>query len=190
MNKVSVWEGIQGGVYFIRTLLCCCCFAFYFIVGVWLLYSVVPASVSAAQRCESAACTPKSPPSWASLPLSIPPLYVIPEHRAELPVYRAASCYLFYTGKWKSSGRLRLFATAGTIQSLEFCRPEYRSRQSFPSPGGLPNPGIEPRSPTLQVPSLPAEPQWKPKNAGVGGLSLLQGIFPTWESNRDLLHCR
>ena len=31
----------------------------------------------------------------------------------------------------------------------------------FPSPGDLPNPGIEPRSPTLQVDSLPAEPQEK-----------------------------
>ena len=32
----------------------------------------------------------------------------------------------------------------------------------FPSPGDLPNPGIEPRSPTLQVDSLPAEPPGKP----------------------------
>ena len=32
----------------------------------------------------------------------------------------------------------------------------------FPSPGDLPNPGIKPRSPTLQVDSLPAEPQGKP----------------------------
>ena len=32
----------------------------------------------------------------------------------------------------------------------------------FPSLGDLPNPGIEPRSPTLQVDSLPAEPQGKP----------------------------
>ena len=31
----------------------------------------------------------------------------------------------------------------------------------FPSPGDLPNPGIEPRSPTLQVDSLTAEPQGK-----------------------------
>jgi len=30
----------------------------------------------------------------------------------------------------------------------------------------------------------------KPKNTGVGSLSLLQGIFPTQESNRGLLHCR
>ena len=52
------------------------------------------------------------------------------------------------------------------------------------------NPGIEPRSPTLQADSLPAEPQRKPKNTGVGSLSLLQGIFPTQELNLGLLHCR
>ena len=49
---------------------------------------------------------------------------------------------------------------------------------------------IEPRSPTLQVDSLPAEPQGKPKNTGVGSLSLLQQISPTQESNQGLLHCR
>ena len=34
---------------------------------------------------------------------------------------------------------------------------------AFPSPGDLPNPGIEPWSPSLQADSLPAEPQGKPK---------------------------
>ena len=53
-----------------------------------------------------------------------------------------------------------------------------------------PNQRIEPRSPGLQVDSLPAEPQGKPKNTGVGSLSLLQGIFPTQESNQGLLNCR
>ena len=48
----------------------------------------------------------------------------------------------------------------------------------------------QPRSSALQVDSLPAEPQGKPKNAGVGSLSLLQRIFPTQESNQGLLHCR
>ena len=33
---------------------------------------------------------------------------------------------------------------------------------SFPSAGDLPNPGVEPRSPALQVDSLPAEPPGKP----------------------------
>ena len=46
---------------------------------------------------------------------------------------------------------------------MEFSRPEYWSGQPFPSPGELPNPEIEPRSPTLQADSLPAEPQGKPQ---------------------------
>ena len=58
------------------------------------------------------------------------------------------------------------------------------------SPGDRPNSGIEPRSPVLQADSLPAEPQGKPQNAGVGSLSLLQRIFPTQESIQGLLHCR
>ena len=69
---------------------------------------------------------------------------------------------------------------------MEFSRPEYWSGQLFPSPGDLPNPGIEPRSPILQEDSLPAEPPGKPKNTGVGNLSLLQQIFLT----QGLLCCR
>ena len=63
-------------------------------------------------------------------------------------------------------------------------------RQPFPSPGDLLNSGMEPRTPTQQADSLPAEPQGKPKNTGVGSLSLLQWIFPTQELNWGLLHCR
>ena len=59
-----------------------------------------------------------------------------------------------------------------------------------PLPGHIPNPGIEPRSSTLQVDSLPAEPQGKPNNTGRDSLSLLHQIFPTQELNRVLLHCR
>ena len=54
---------------------------------------------------------------------------------------------------------------------------------AFPFSGDLPNPGIELRSPALQADSLPAEPQGKPKNTGVGCLSLLQRIFLTQESH-------
>ena len=74
-----------------------------------------------------------------------------------------------------------------------FSRPELWSGWPFPSPGNLPDPGIEPRSPALQADSLPAEPPGKPKNTGVGNLSLLflnQGIFLTQELNWGLLHCR
>ena len=50
--------------------------------------------------------------------------------------------------------------TPRTIQSIEFSRPEW---VAIPFPGDLPNPGIEPRSPTLLVDSLPDEPPGKPK---------------------------
>ena len=58
------------------------------------------------------------------------------------------------------------------IQSMDFSRPAYWSGLPFPSPGGLPNPRIEPRSPALQADSLPAEPLGKSKNAGLGSISL------------------
>ena len=46
--------------------------------------------------------------------------------------------------------------------SMGFLRQEYWSGLPFPSPGDLPDPGIEPRSPTLQVDSLLSEPPGKP----------------------------
>ena len=73
---------------------------------------------------------------------------------------------------------------------MEFSKPEYWNGWPFSSPGDLPHPGIKPRSPKLQVDSLPAKPQGKPKNTGVGSLSFLQGIFLTLELNWGLLHCR
>ena len=42
--------------------------------------------------------------------------------------------------------------------SMGFPRQEYWSGLPFPSPGDLPGPGIEPRSPTLQTDALPSEP--------------------------------
>ena len=90
---------------------------------------------------------------------------------------------------------IRLFATPWTVACWllcpwEFFRPEYWNGLPCPSPGDILNPGTEPRSPALQADSLPAEPPGKPKNTGVGSLSLLQGIFLTWELNQGLLHCR
>ena len=45
----------------------------------------------------------------------------------------------------------------------EFSRHEYWSGFSFPSPGDLPDLGIEPRSPALHADSLPSEPLGKPQ---------------------------
>ena len=61
---------------------------------------------------------------------------------------------------------VRLFATPWTVDgqallSMGFSRQEYWSALPFPSPGDLPNPGIELRSLTLQADSLPSEPLGK-----------------------------
>ena len=69
-----------------------------------------------------------------------------------LQQYYVYSCF----EKWKSLSRVQLFAIPW-VQSTEFSRPEYWSGWPFPSPGDLPNPGIKPRSPTLQVDSLPLQ---------------------------------
>ena len=67
----------------------------------------------------------------------------------------------------KSLSRVRLFVTPWTVayrapQSTEFSRQEYWSGLPFPSPGDLPNPGIEPGSPALQADALPSESPEKP----------------------------
>ena len=49
-----------------------------------------------------------------------------------------------------------------TPLSMKFSRQEYWSELPFPSPGDLPDLGIEPRSPTLQADFLPSELLGKP----------------------------
>ena len=70
--------------------------------------------------------------------------------------------------KVKSLSRVRLFATLWTVAcqaplSMGFSRQEYWSGLPFPSPGDLPNPGIELRSPALQADALTSDP---PGNSG------------------------
>ena len=65
--------------------------------------------------------------------------------------------------KVKSLSRFQLFATPWTVayqasQSIGFSRQEYWSGLPLPSPGDLPDPGIEPRSPTLEAGALTSEP--------------------------------
>ena len=64
----------------------------------------------------------------------------------------------------KLLSHVQLFVTPWTVAhqappSMEFSRQEYWSGLPFPSPGVLPDPETEPRSPTLQADALPSEPQ-------------------------------
>ena len=68
--------------------------------------------------------------------------------------------------KVKSLTRVRLFVTPWPVayqasRSMGFSRQEYWSGLPFPSPGDLPDPGIEPGSPALQADALPPEPSGK-----------------------------
>ena len=72
--------------------------------------------------------------------------------------------------KVKSLSRVRLFATPRTVTyqvppSMGFSRQEYWSGLPFPSPGDLPDPGIEPGSPALQADALTSEPPGKPQRS-------------------------
>ena len=68
--------------------------------------------------------------------------------------------------KVKSLSRVQLFVTLWTIAyqaplSMGFSRQDYWSGLPFPSPGDLPNPGIEPGSLALQADALTSEPPGK-----------------------------
>ena len=68
--------------------------------------------------------------------------------------------------KMKFLSHVRLFAIPRTVASQVppskgFSRQEYWSGLLFPSPGDLPNPGIEPGSPALEADALPSEPPGK-----------------------------
>ena len=70
--------------------------------------------------------------------------------------------------KVKLLSLVQLFATLWTVAyqaplSMGFSSLEYWSGLPFPSPGDLPNPGIEPKSPKLQADALTSEPSGKEK---------------------------
>ena len=71
-----------------------------------------------------------------------------------------------------------------TLLSMELSRQEYWSGQLFPSPGNLPNPGIEPGPPTLQADSLPSEPPGKPMNTLLSHFSRVPVRPHRWQPTR------
>ena len=85
--------------------------------------------------------------------------------------------------KVKLLSSVRLFATPWTVAyqvppSMGFSRPEYWSGLPFPSPGDLPNPGIEPRSPALYTDTLQSEPPGQSvsfQSEGMAGSVTLHG---------------
>ena len=85
-------------------------------------------------------------------------------HVASLEICLFRSSFHFFTAvESVSHSVVSNFATLWIVAHQapvykEFSRQEYWNGLSFPSPGGLLDPGIEPRSPALQPDSLPSEP--------------------------------
>ena len=109
---------------------------------------------------------------WEGLPFPAPGDLPDPGMELASPVSPALAGGSFTTeppkticDKVKLLSRVRLFVTSWTVAyqappSIKFSREEYWS--GLPFPGDLPDPGIEPRSPTLWTDSLPSEPPGKP----------------------------
>ena len=78
-----------------------------------------------------------------------------------LTFYSLVHTRLYKSESVKSLSHVQLFVTVACQAplSMAFFRQEYWSGLPFPSPGDLPDPGIEPGPPALQADSLPSEPQ-------------------------------
>ena len=94
--------------------------------------------------------------------------------------------------KWvKSLSHVQLFATPWTVAyqaplSMGFSRQEYWSGLPFPSPGDLPNPGIEPEFPAFQADALTSEPPGKHKGEAISvGVCLTLSKYQHAEGERE-----
>ena len=90
----------------------------------------------------------------------------------------------------KLLSRVQLFATPWTVAyhappSMGFSRQEYWSGLPFPSPEDLPDPGIEPGSPTFQADALTSEPPGKPLIHYLGLLIAFLSIMERLQDNME-----
>ena len=95
--------------------------------------------------------------------------------------------------KWWNEVILSIFVTLTTVYNLKTFKsvsPAWLSPRIQICIPKCSNPGIELRPLGTAGRFLPTKLQGKPKNTGVGSLSLLQQIFLTQELNRGLLNCR
>ena len=110
-------------------------------------------------------------------------------NRVKNECFKTISC-MCSVNSWKKVkvkllSHVWLFATLWTVahqapRSVGFSRHEYGSGLPFPSPGNLPDPGIEPRSPVLQADALTSKPPGKPRVTIRIGKEEIQ-FSPSWQ---------
>ena len=91
--------------------------------------------------------------SWGKSPTGLPLGALWSSSVVCVCVYKSLSYVQFFVIPWTVANQTSL--------STGSSRQEYWNGLPFPSPEDLPNPGIEPRSPTLQADSFPSEPSGK-----------------------------
>ena len=158
----------------------------YIFISIWLYFIIIKID------CMNYTLVNKFPVTWVVFSFS---LLKIIQHAYSLFIFTSMTIFLEYfpwsrmwgqrtgmccaTFMWESESEVPqscpTLCDPWTVAreaplSRGLSRQEHWSGLPFSSPGDLPNPGIEPVSLALQADSLPAEPQGKPKNTGVGSL--------------------
>ena len=137
---------------------------------------------------------------WSGLPCPPPECLPNPGIEPESPASPALQVNFFFFYCWaiQEASHLTMRVKVKVAQScLTLCDPMDYTVHGILQAGTLEwvafpfsRASSQPRSPALQADSLPAKPQRKSRNTGMGSLSLLQWIFLTQESNQGLVHCR
>ena len=107
---------------------------------------------------------------------------------------RACACVCVCVTEYSLRKKLKLIQSCTTLCDLMDCSPPgssihgvFQARVlkwvAFPSPGDLPDPGIEPGSPTLQADALPSEPPGKPRSTYNASRTLR--LFSSIEDSRN-----
>ena len=122
-------------------------------------------------------------------------IHLIGQYKGSCDLVHITTCVLWYISVYDLIQITKCFPNLHIVHGILQARILERVAFPFSRGSSYPRnrtqvPAIEPRSPALQADSLPAKLQEKPKNTGVGSLSLLQNIFLIQESNWGLLQCR
>ena len=130
-------------------------------VTLWTVARQAPLSTGFSRQ-EYWSGLPSPPPGDLMDPGIEPSSFTSPALAGRFFFFTTSACW-----EVKSLSYFQLFATPWTVAyqappSMGFSRQKYWSGLPFPSPGNLPDPGMEPGSPALQAYAWPSEPPGSP----------------------------
>ena len=105
-----------------------------------------------------------SPASHLTSALALHPISSLTAYQGDSCLHTLRKLFIYIKSSPPTKGIRYMTVAYQAPLSMEFTRQEYWSGLPFPSPGDLPDPGIEPRSPALQADALPSELPGKPQS--------------------------